>query len=222
MSKLLFPDWKLVRLSDVATIGAGDPAPQGKQYYEGGTYLFVRTQDVGRVKYSRKFQGTKDKVNNKAVKEKGLRLWPKGTTLLPKSGASTLLNNRVRLSEPAYVSSHLATVIPKDCILSLFLYYNLCQLDVRRLLRNPGYPSLSIEDLGSVRISLPPLKEQKIISSSLDSIDEMIEMTENVTAKTEQLREALLHELLTRGASGHHGEWIEVPGKARPPPPHGR
>lgn len=208
-----------MRLSDVATIGAGDPAPQGKQYYEGGTYLFVRTQDVGRVKYSRKFQGTKDKVNNKAVKEKGLRLWPKGTTLLPKSGASTLLNNRVRLSEPAYVSSHLATVIPKDCILSLFLYYNLCQLDVRRLLRNPGYPSLSIEDLGSVRISLPPLKEQKIISSSLDSIDEMIEMTENVTAKTEQLREALLHELLTRGASGHHGEWIEVPGKARPPPP---
>ena len=219
MSKLLSPNWKIVRLSDVATIGAGDPAPQGKHYYEGGAHYFVRTQDVGRVKRSRKFQGTKDKVNNKAVKEKGLRLWPKGTTLVPKSGASTLLNNRVCLSEPAYVSSHLATVIPNDNILSLFLYYNLCQLDVRRLLRNPGYPSLSIEDLGSIRIPLPPIQEQEIISSSLDSIDNMIEKTENIIAKTEQLREAQLHELFTPVVTGYHEEWIEISDKASPPPP---
>lgn len=201
-----------MRLSDVATIGAGDPAPQGKQYYEEGAHLFVRTQDVGRVKHSRKFHGTKDKVNNKAVKEKGLRLWPKGTTLIPKSGASTLLNNRVRLSEPAYVSSHLATVVPKDNISSLFLYYNLCLLDVRRLLRNPGYPSLSIEDLGSVRISLPSLPEQEMISSSLDSIDDIIDIIESVINKTEQLRDSLLHGLLTQGLPGHHKEWKEVPG----------
>lgn len=211
MSNLFPPDWIIVRLSDVATIGVGDPAPQGQQYYEGGVHLFVRTQDVGRVKHSRKFRVTKDKVNNKAVKEKSLRLWPKGTTLIPKSGASTLLNNRVRLSEPAYVSSHLATVIPKSNILSLFLYYNLCLLDVRRLLRNPGYPSLSIEDLGSIRIPLPPLQEQEMISSSLESIDEMIEMIENVIFKTRQLRDSLFHELLSRGLPGHHKEWKEVP-----------
>ena len=46
----------------------------------------------------------------------------------------------------------------------------------------------------------------------LDSIDEAIERTEAVIAATERLRDALLHELLTRGVPGWHTEWKEVPG----------
>ena len=46
----------------------------------------------------------------------------------------------------------------------------------------------------------------------LDSIDEAIERTEAVIAATERLRDALLHELLTRGVPGWHTEWKHVPG----------
>ena len=46
----------------------------------------------------------------------------------------------------------------------------------------------------------------------LDSIDEAIERTEEVIAATERLRDALLHELLTRGLPGHHTAWRDVPG----------
>ena len=46
----------------------------------------------------------------------------------------------------------------------------------------------------------------------LDSIDEAIERTEAVIAATERLRDALLHELLTRGVPGWHTEWKDVPG----------
>ena len=46
----------------------------------------------------------------------------------------------------------------------------------------------------------------------LDSIDEAIERTEEVIAATERLRDALLHELLTRGVPGQHSEWKEAPG----------
>ena len=46
----------------------------------------------------------------------------------------------------------------------------------------------------------------------LDSIDEAIERTEEVIDATERLRDALLHELLTRGVPGWHTEWKEVPG----------
>ena len=195
MSKLNSSGWTVKHLGDVASVGAGDPAPQGDQYFEGGKYPFVRTQDVGRVGRSRSFCDTKDKVNDKAVREKGLRLWPNGTTLIPKSGASTLLNNRVRLSEPAYVSSHLATVIPHDKVSGLFLYYKLCQLDARRLLRNPGYPSLSLQDLGSVRLLFPSLNEQIQISNILASIDDTIEQTESIKLKTTLLFDTLLYKL---------------------------
>ena len=46
----------------------------------------------------------------------------------------------------------------------------------------------------------------------LDAIDEAIERTEAVISATERLRDALLHELLTRGVPGWHTEWRTVPG----------
>ena len=56
------------------------------------------------------------------------------------------------------------------------------------------------------------MPEQRAIAAVLDSIDEAIERTEAVIAATERLRDALLHELLTRGVPGWHTEWKEVPG----------
>ena len=69
--------------------------------------------------------------------------------------------------------------------------------------------------LGATRnlaILLPPLPEQRAIAAVLDSIDEAIERTEAVIAATERLRDALLHELLTRGVPGWHSEWKDAPG----------
>ncbi len=57
-----------------------------------------------------------------------------------------------------------------------------------------------------------PLAEQRAIAAVLDSIDEAIERTEEVIAATERLRDALLHDLLTRGLPGRHTEWKEVRG----------
>ena len=56
------------------------------------------------------------------------------------------------------------------------------------------------------------MAEQRAIAAVLDSIDEAIERTEAVIAATEHLRDALLHELLTRGVPGWHTEWKHVPG----------
>ena len=61
-------------------------------------------------------------------------------------------------------------------------------------------------------VLLPPLPEQRSIAAMLDSIDDAIERTDAVIAATEQLRDSLLHELLTRGVPGWHREWKNVPG----------
>ena len=67
-------------------------------------------------------------------------------------------------------------------------------------------------EFSAVSITLPPLAEQRAIAAVLDSIDEAIERTEALIAATEQLRNSLLHELLTRGVPGWHTEWKDVPG----------
>ena len=71
---------------------------------------------------------------------------------------------------------------------------------------------LTLDATRSLPILLPPLPEQRAIAAVLDSIDEAIERTEAVIAATERLRDALLHQLLTRGVPGWHTQWKDVPG----------
>ena len=72
--------------------------------------------------------------------------------------------------------------------------------------------SISFQRLSSLHILLPPLAEQRAIAAVLDAIDGAIERTKAVIAATERLRDALLHELLTRGVPGWHSEWREASG----------
>jgi type I restriction enzyme M protein len=100
-----------VRLEEVARVTSGNSAPQGDEYFAGGEAAFIRTSDVGAVHLSDNYVGSADKVNAKALAELRLELFPSGTILFPKSGASTFLNHRVVMGAPAYVSSHLACII---------------------------------------------------------------------------------------------------------------
>lgn len=59
---------------------------------------------------------------------------------------------------------------------------------------------------------MPQLSEQRSIAAVLDAIDSAIQHTEAVIATIERLREALLHQLLTRGVPDWHSEWKQVPG----------
>lgn len=72
--------------------------------------------------------------------------------------------------------------------------------------------SISFGRLGRLEFVIPAVVEQRAIMAVLDAIDDAIGHAEAVIAATERLREALLHELLTRGVPGWHSEWKEVPG----------
>ncbi|MXW94547.1 MAG: hypothetical protein F4110_02410 [Acidimicrobiaceae bacterium] len=83
---------------------------------------------------------------------------------------------------------------------------------VASMLRAGAQPNINATEYSSLPVALPPLAEQTAIAAVLDSIDEAIESADEVIAATERLRDALLHELLTRGLPGQHSEWKEVPG----------
>ena len=75
-----------------------------------------------------------------------------------------------------------------------------------------GQQRVQPEILNSLPLLLPPLPEQRAIAAILDSIDQTIEATDALISATEQLRDSLLHNLLTRGLPGRHTEWKQVPG----------
>ena len=75
-----------------------------------------------------------------------------------------------------------------------------------------GQQRIQPETLKDLPILLPPLREQLAIAAVLDSIDDAIEGAEAAIAATGQLRDSLLHQLLTRGVPGWHTKWKDVPG----------
>ncbi|MGB8932008.1 MAG: restriction endonuclease subunit S [Anaeromyxobacteraceae bacterium] len=60
-------------------------------------------------------------------------------------------------------------------------------------------PFIKPSDIGRCWIALPPLAEQRRIAEILDTLDEAIRKTEQLIAKLRQVKQGLLHDLLTRG-----------------------
>lgn len=58
---------------------------------------------------------------------------------------------------------------------------------------------LSTKDLERATVALPPLPEQRQIAAILDTLDDAIRKTEQIIAKLKQVKQGLLHDLLTRG-----------------------
>jgi len=53
--------------------------------------------------------------------------------------------------------------------------------------------------LAGISIEVPPLPEQRQIAAILDTVDEAIRKTEQIIAKLKQVKQGLLHDILTRG-----------------------
>ena len=162
--------WK--PLGEVAEVSAGNSAPQDNDLFTNGVYPFCRTSDVGKVHHSINFHQIQDKLNEEGIK--GLRLYKKETILLPKSGASTLLNHRVMLTIDSYVSSHLATIYRKEeVVLAKFLFYFLSKFDIAELVPDKSYPSLKVSEIAKIQIPLPPLSVQQEIVRILDKFTQL-------------------------------------------------
>jgi type I restriction enzyme, S subunit len=146
-------------------VTSGGSAPQGRSYF-GGPLRFVRVQhlDVGRDSVERW-----DSITQSAVDDYHLELFPPGTILLPKSGASIRLEKRAMLGWPSYVVSHLAAVIPGSQADGEFLFHWLRRVRFGAD-KKTGYPTLRISELRDTQVMLPPLLEQRRIARALGTV----------------------------------------------------
>ncbi len=116
---------------------------------------------------------------------------------------------------PAVLNQHIFKVVERSGVADkrfLFFLLEAATSELRRRVHGTTMQHVTKGTFDSTPALLPPLAEQRAIAAVLDAIDEAIERTEEVIATTERLRDALLHELLTRGLPGRHSEWADVPG----------
>lgn len=157
----------------------------------------------------------------KRVPREFFRLMPKGhlikgDVLINKDGAQT---GKVGLYdgdfEEAAVNEHLFILRSVNgSIQQRLLYYYLLlphtQAAISRRITGSAQPGLNSQFVDAIRILIPNSSaEQRRIAEILSTVDETIEQTEALIAKTQQVKAGLMHDLFTRG--------VTADGRLRPP-----
>ena len=96
----------------------------------------------------------------------------------------------------------------EDEVSHKFMAYQLSRL-TKRHVSYVGNPKLMNGVMAQIKLFHPPFAEQKQVANILETLDTQIRQTEAIIAKLQQVKQGLLHDLLTRG--------IDENGQLRPP-----
>jgi type I restriction enzyme S subunit len=80
---------------------------------------------------------------------------------------------------------------------------------LRRVAQGTTFEAINKADLSSLQVLAPTSEDRDSLSQFLDTLDTTIRQTEAIIAKLKQVKQGLLHDLLTRG--------IDANGELRPP-----
>lgn len=203
---LIPSDWETVKLGDITKISSGGSAPQGDKYFNGKN-PFIRVQHIERegdrvIKW--------DLITDDAVKKYKLKIYPKGTIVFPKSGASIYLEKRAMLPLDAYIVSHLCAVISNDKnVNQKFLFYKLRNIELSKD-KADGYPTLNLSEVKNVKVIIPSLLEQQKIAFVLSKIQQAIEQQDRIIETTRELKKSLMNKLFTEGLHGEEQKETEI------------
>ena len=202
--------WRLVRLGDVAeVVGGSTPSRSVPEFWGGSTPWLVPSELTDLL--GRYLTCTKESVTDLGIQSAGLKAIPAGSVLL--TSRATIGVTAIS-AMPVVTNQGFQNLVTKNGTDTRWLYYCVSKKRVELEKRASGSTFLEVsrESVRSLPILLPPLSEQRAIATMLGSIDDAIERTEAVIAATKRLRDALLHELLTRGVPGWHTEWKNARG----------
>jgi type I restriction enzyme S subunit len=184
-------EWEVVRFGEIIEFIKGKKPKQITEEYNEDYLPYLSTEYLRESKITKFVRNLEDVVlvNNGDL----ILLWDgsnAGEFFLGKRGVLSSTMVKIELKE-------------KRCNQE-FLYYLLKTKEnyLKGQTRGTGIPHVDGTVLNSLIIPLPFIQEQQKIAEILSTVDEAIQKTSEVIAKTERLKKGLMQELLTKGI-GH-------------------
>ncbi len=103
-----------------------------------------------------------------------------------------------RIDGPSWVNNHAHVLRAAAGVDQGYLFWSLRNKDIRHWIAGGTRSKLTRGEMEQIKITLPPLEEQRRIAEILDTIDESICASERMLAKLGDLRTALLAQLVQR------------------------
>lgn len=186
--------WINKKLGDVCQVSAGQGAPQGEDNYSDVGTPFVKAGNLVEL-INGKQESDIQKVSDEVAKAHRLVLHKTGSVVFAKSGMSCMKGHVYTLKNDCYVVSHLAILQPRN-ISSAYLNYYLQYHKPNNLIKDEGYPSISLKDIENSIISLPSnIEQENRVVSELDKINELISLKKEQLKDYDNLAQSIFYEM---------------------------
>lgn len=186
--------WINKKLCDVCQVSAGQGAPQGEDNYSDEGIPFVKAGNLVELTNGKQ-ESDIQKVPDEAAKTHKLVLYKAGSVVFAKSGMSCMKGHVYTLKNDCYVVSHLAILQPQN-ISSAYLNYYLLHHKPNNLVKDEGYPSISLKDIENSTISVPTsIEQERKVVIELDKIIELIRLKKEQLGDYEKLAQSLFYEM---------------------------
>jgi len=198
-------EWEVVRLGDVGNlVGGGTPSTENTQFWQ-GNIPWISSSDL--IEESIYTVNKHRFITDTAIMESATKKIPKNSVLIvSRVGVGKVAIN----DEELCVSQDFQCLIPKQSN-TLFLAYLIKEKTKLLIAFNQGTSIKGFvkNDLKSLKIPLPPLKEQQKIAQILSTWDSVISKQETLIKAKEQLKKGLMQKLLSGEVrfEGVDGEW---------------
>lgn len=182
-------NWITCKLEDIGTIvGGATPSTKDESNY-GGNIVWITPKDLSDLK------GRYIECGERNITEKGLNSC--SAQMMPKN--TILFSSRAPIGYIAIAQNDMCTnqgfksLIPNEKIDSLFAYYLLKynKKNIENLGSGITFKEVSGSTMRNVEVTIPEnVEEQKQIASVLNSLDERIELNEEINRNLSELRAA--------------------------------
>lgn len=184
------------QLGDICKISSGQGAPQGEdKYTENGT-PFIKAGNLHDLVNGVDEYGIQQ-VSDNIISSHRLKLYPAGSVVFAKSGASCLKGYVYVLHNNCCVVSHLAILTPKEegVYNPQYLCYYLRYDKPNQLVSDLAYPAISLTELSKFSIVLPSSSKQNAIVSELDKIQAALDNKKEQLKKLDELIQSKFYEM---------------------------
>ncbi len=171
-----YEGWECRRIGEIFKIGSGEAAAYRSNDFSGPVIVYGANGPIGSHDESNFGPGY----------------------LIGRVGAAGFVN---RVSVKVWASDNTLTLVPiTDKCEPNFAGFLLEFIDPQSLVTKTAQPLVTQTGLANVEAFIPTrIEEQRRIAEILDTLDNAIQKTEQLIAKLKQIKQGLLHDLLTRG-----------------------
>lgn len=187
-------DWELRPIGSMGSVASGGTPSRTNLAYWNGTIPWVTTTQINfnTIDSAEQFV-TEEGLNNSAAK-----LYPPGTLLMAMYGQGKTRGKVAILGVEASTNQACAAILlDRDVQQDYIFHYLASQYEAIRNLSNTGnQENLNGLIIKSIKIPIPPLKEQVAIAQALSDVDALIASLDKLITKKRHLKTAAMQQLL--------------------------